>query len=180
MVAIQRIAAVMSGLLVFAGLAQAQDSYQGPWEKFSISLGGFISESDTTVQINSKTLGAGAVLDLENALGVEQSFKTYRIDAKYRFGETRRHEVELHYFDSKRDGSKTLDRELVIGDERFPVGAGVNTEFELRFINVDYVYNFLMDDRVRLGVSAGLHTTGISLKVQEALTGGKVEEESFA
>ena len=35
-----------------------------------------------------------------------------------------------------------------------------------------------MDDRVRLGISAGLHTTGIKLKVAES-GGLKVEEESF-
>ena len=32
--------------------------------------------------------GIGAVVDLENVLGVERSFGTYRIDARYRFGET--------------------------------------------------------------------------------------------
>lgn len=173
-----RILSAVTGIFLIAGLAQAQDSYQGPWEKFSISVGGFITESDTTVQINSKTLGVGAVVDLENALGVEQSFRTYRVDTKYRFGETRRHEIEFHYFNSKRDGDRTLEQNLQIGDTIFPAGIGVLTEFELRFANLDYVYNFLMDDRVRLGVSAGLHTTGVKLKVSTS-SGSSVEEESF-
>jgi len=163
---------------VMASTAHAQDTYDLPWEKFAISVGGFVSESDTTLQLNSKTLGVGAVIDLENALGVERSFQTYRIDARYRFGETRRHEIEFHYFDSKRTGDRTLDRDLQIGDNFFPAGTGVTTEWELQFINFDYVYNFLMDDRVRVGVSAGLHTTGIGLKIQEA-GGQKVQAEDF-
>jgi hypothetical protein len=158
--------------------AHAQDRYQDPWEKFSLSVGGFATESDTTIQINSATTGLGAVIDLENVLGVERSFNTYRIDTRYRFGQERRHELEFHYFDSKRTGDKILEEDLKIGDVIFKKGTGVVTDFELRFANVDYVYNFLMDDRVRVGLSAGLHTTAIGLKVSE--TGGpNAEEEDF-
>jgi hypothetical protein len=178
MFAFLRVAAALTGLVLFAGLAHAQTDDSQPWDKFAISLGGFLTTSDTTLQLNSETLGVGAVINIENVLGVESSLDTYRLDTRYRFGETRRHELEFHYFTSNRDGSKTLDQPVQIGDEIFPAGTGVFTEFELQFANLDYVYNFLMDDRVRLGVSLGLHTTGIRLKVAE--TGGtKFEEEEF-
>ena len=171
--------AVFSLLMYFSGAAQAQtETDSTPWDKFSISVGGFITQSDTTIQLNSATLGVGAVIDLENGLGVESDFRTYRIDANYRFGESRRHEIEFHYFDSRRTGDRTLDQQLQIGDLILPAGTGVTTEFDLTFANLDYVYNFLMDDRVRLGVSAGLHTTGIGLKITET-GGGAVEDESF-
>jgi len=164
-------------LAIPAGSAIAQ-SEDLPWEKFSIAIGGFLTESDTNIQLNSKTLGVGAVIDLENVLGVERSFGTYRIDARYRFGESRRHEIEFHYFDSRRTGDKVLNEDLQIGDVLFPAGTGVTTEFDMRFANVDYVYNFLMDDRVRFGASAGLHTTGLRLKVSDT-AGQNVEEEDF-
>ena len=170
-------------LLVSLGLltaiAHAQSDASQPWEKFNISVGGFLTESDTTVQVNSQTFGIGAVIDLENTLGVERDFRTYRIDTLYRFGESRRHEVEFHYFNSKRTGDRTLDQDLQIGDIFLPAGTGVATEFSLRFANLDYVYNFLMDDRVRLGVSAGLHTTGVKFKIAETGGGTKTEDESF-
>ena len=178
MFAILRVAAAMTGAVCFAGLAHAQETYELPWDRFNLSVGGFITQSDTTLQLNSETLGVGAVFNLENVLGVESNMSTYRIDTRYRFGETRRHEIEFHYFNSNRDGSRTLDRDIQIGDEIYPAGTGVFTEFELTFANLDYVYNFLMDDRVRLGLSVGLHTTGIRLLVAE--TGGtKREEEEF-
>jgi hypothetical protein len=164
--------------MLVSGLANAQTDNDTPWDKFGISIGGFVTTSDTQVQLNSATLGVGAVIDLENTLGVETDFQTYRIDMNYRFGESRRHEIEFHYFDSKRSGSRTLDQDIQIGDIVFEAGTGVNTEFDLMFANLDYVYNFLMDDRVRLGVSAGLHTAGIGLKIEE--TGGaKIEDEEF-
>ena len=165
-------------LLLSTGLASAQTESADPWPKFELAVGGFITESDTTMQINSATLGVGAVVDLENALGVERGFRTYRVDALYRLGKTRRNEIEFHYFDSKRDGNKVLDQDLQIGDALFPAGAGVSTEFRLTFYNVDYVYNFLMNEHVRLGVSAGLHTTGIKLKVED-VSGSNAEDEDF-
>jgi hypothetical protein len=46
-------------------LGEENESEYGPWKKFSISLGGFIAEMDTTVRFDSKTLGLGTVLDVE-------------------------------------------------------------------------------------------------------------------
>jgi hypothetical protein len=131
----------VAGLALLAGTAHAQGE-DGPWAKFSIAVGGFVTESDTEFQINSKNLGVGAIVDLENALGVERTFRTYRVDANYRLGETRRHEIELHYFDSRRTGDKTLEEDLQIGDVVFPKGTGVTTVFDLQFVNLDYVYHF--------------------------------------
>ncbi len=169
------VTALNLNLLIAVAHAQAEDN---PWEKFSIAVGGFLTESDTSIRVNSKTLGVGAVVDVENVLGVERSYSTYRIDARYRFGQSRRHEVEFHYFNSDRSGDKLLEEDLQIGDVIFPAGTGVVTDFEMQFVNVDYVYNFLMDDRVRVGASVGVHTTGVRLQVSES-GGPKVEEESF-
>jgi len=178
MFALFRFAVATAGLLFVTGFAHAQTDDNHPWDRFGIAVGGFVTESDTTVQINSKTLGVGAVIDLENGLGVDSKFDTFRVDMNYRFGESRRHEIEFHYFDSRRSGSRTLDQDLQIGDTLLPAGTGVNTDFDLTFANVDYVYNFLMDDRVRVGVSGGVHTTGIGLKI-DTTAGASVEDESF-
>ena len=168
---------VIVGLMLFAGFAHAQTDTDNPWAKFEIAVGGFLTTTNTDVQVNSST-GLGVNFDVENVLGVETSKQTYRIDASYRFGESRRNEIEVHYFNNKRDGSKTLDEDLTIGDVTFTAGTGVSTEVKLAFFNVDYVYNVLMDDRVRLGLSAGLHTTGIKLNVAE-IGGGQVENEDL-
>ena len=109
-------------------------------------------------------------------LGVDTTSRTYRVDVLYRFGETRRNEIEFHYFDNKRNGSKVLDQDVQIGDQIYPEGTGVNSETQLTFYNLDYVYNFLLDDRVRLGGSVGLHTTTIKLNVSET-GGGRAETE---
>ncbi len=156
---------IACGLLaVSSGTVRAQ-SASLPWEKGSIQIGGFITSSDTEMRVNSSTGAVGAVVNVEDALGVGGEKSTYRIDGFYRFGEMRRHQVELHYFDSRRSGTRVLDEDIVIGDTTFPSGFTVSSEFDLQFINFDYSYAFVQDDRVRLSVSGGLHTTGVHLKV---------------
>jgi hypothetical protein len=160
------------------GAAQAADGSL-PWEKGSLSIGGFITNSSTDLQINSDSLGVGAVVDVEDALGVSSDKSTWRLDGFWRFGNTRRHQIDFNYFDSRRSGNKVLDEQIQIGDEVFPINARVDTEFDLRFINVNYSYAFLQDNRVRLAAAIGLHTTSVELKLQEVGGSAKVEEESF-
>jgi hypothetical protein len=152
-------------LAASAGPARAQSDGQ-PWEKGSIQVGGFLTSSGTEMRVDSKTGGLGAVVNLEDVLGVGADKFTYRIDGFYRFGETRRHQIDLHYFDSRRSGDRVLDETIRIGDTVFPVGATVASQFDLKFINLDYSYAFFQDDRVRLSVAGGLHTTGVHLKVE--------------
>lgn len=137
-----------------------------PWEKGSFQIGGFITSSDTEMRVDSDRGGVGAVVNVEDALGVKGEKNTYRIDTFYRFGETRRHQVDLHYFDSRRSGDRVVNDTIQVGNSTFPVGAQVSTEFDLKFINLDYSYAFFQDDRVRLSVAGGLHTTGVHYKLE--------------
>lgn len=166
----------LSCLLASATLAHAEDPRSLPWEKASLSIGGFVSTTNSELQLNSDALGAGAVVDLENGLDVDSQFSTYRIDGFYRFGSTRRHQIEMHYYRSDREGSRVTDREYQIGDTVFPAGSGVKTDFDTWFFNVNYAYAFFQDDRVRLSGAVGLHTTGIKVKIASTNLGA--EEES--
>ena len=172
----RRVLAV-AGLVLMTNLAHAQTDDAKVWPKFEFAVGGFVTNDDTNIQVNSATLGAGVNVNLEDALGIDASSNTYRVDMLYRFGETRRNEIEFHYFKNKRDGSKVLEEDIQVGDQIFPAGTGVNSDNSLTFYNLDYVYNFLLDDRVRLGGSVGVHTTGIKLNISES-GGGKAESES--
>jgi len=168
---------IACGLLaVSAGTVRAQ-SASLPWEKGSIQIGAFITSSDTEMRVNSSTGAVGAVVNVEDALGVGGEKSTFRLDGFYRFGETRRHQIELHYFDSRRSGTRMLDEDIAIGDTTFGSGDTVSTQFDLQFINFDYSYAFFQDDRVRLSVSGGLHTTGVKLKVDSPPT--LFEDQSF-
>jgi hypothetical protein len=168
---------ITCGLLALSAANVQAQSAGTPWEKGSIQLGGFITSSDTEMRVNSSSGAVGAVVNVEDALGVSGEKSTFRIDGFYRFGETRRHQVDLHYFDSRRSATKVLDETIEVGDTTFPIGATVATQFNLQFINLDYSYAFFQDDRLRLSVAGGLHTTGVKFKLESPPT--LFQDESF-
>jgi hypothetical protein len=167
------------GLITLAGGAYAQNSSGEPWDKFSISLGGFTSRSSSELQLNEANTGLGVVIDLENTLNVESKFDTVRLDTFYRWGDTNRHQIEFHYFANNREGVRTLTQDVTIGDITYNAGETLTTELDLSFGNIDYAYAIVQSDDVRLALSAGLHITGVGLTIDSNLGTGFQEEESF-
>jgi hypothetical protein len=137
---------VVVGLALWsiAGVAAAEET--SPWERYSINLGVLYSDSDDELRFDSDNLGVGVTLDPHETLGMDTEDVNYRIDAFWRFGSTRRHQLEVHYFNVNNEGTRTLDLNTQIGDVLFPNGAAVNSQLELEFLNVNYSYAFFQDD----------------------------------
>ena len=64
--------------------AYAADDFAGPWERFSVSLGGFGALSSSDVRVGTNVLGAGLDIDVEDALGMSTSQKSAPIRPKPR------------------------------------------------------------------------------------------------
>jgi hypothetical protein len=171
-----RILHVVLGIVVWgiAGVAAADES--SPWERYSIDLGAFFSDSDTELRFDSDDLGIGATIDPKETFGMDTEDTNYRIDAFWRFGSTRRHQLEVHYFNVDNAGSRTLDLNTQIGNVIFPNGAAVNSQLQLQFINVNYSYAFFQDDRMRLAGAIGIDTTAFDFNVNAPRQGLAVSE----
>ncbi len=158
-------------------LGDENESEYGPWKKFSISLGGFIAEMDTTVRLDSKTLGLGTVLDIEEFFDLDEDVRVIRSDGHYRFSRNGRHTVDFTYYDLSRDATKTLTRDISIGDQTFNIGDTVDTKFGLEFLKAAYAYSFLMNETFDISVSVGLFMTKFELEVETVKTGIEEFEE---
>ncbi len=170
----------LAGLVTLAGGAFAAPvPTGGQWDKFNISLGGFVSRSESTLQLNNSNTGLGVSIDLENTLNVDSKFDTVRLDTLYRWGRTNRHQIEFHYFENNREGIRTLSEDITIGDITYKAGETLTTGLDLSFANIDYAYAVLLDDRIRLALSAGLHVTGLGLSIDSSAGPGIQEEENF-
>jgi len=145
-------------------------------DRFSLGLGFFYSADNTGITLGSKQAGLGIVYDLEDALGLNTSSFVFRGDASLKFGKRHRSEVELNYFGINRRATKTLEADLELGDNVYPVGTKLDSKFYLSVIRAKYVYTFLQDDRVSLGFSAGLYIIPLSISVKS----GSSEEQSSA
>lgn len=138
------------------------DTLDYSWERFSFSLGGFITGLNSDIQLSSREVGLGATINVEEALGLETSTLVLRGESEYNYGKRRRNTARLCYFSLFRDAKKVLDSEIEIGDETFPVGTEVSSKFNLQILRGTYNYSFYMDERVKLGVSIGLFIMPIS------------------
>ena len=78
--------------------ALAIGSEKGPWEKYSVSLGGFISSLNSSVRFGSSSLGTGVDVDLEEGLGLDASTTVFRVDALGRYGDDKKHRVDFSFF----------------------------------------------------------------------------------
>jgi hypothetical protein len=169
---------LLAGLVSLAGGALAAPvPTGGQWDKFNIQLGGFTSRSTSELTLNNTNTGIGVAIDLENGLNVESRFDTVRLDTLYRWGQTDRHQVEFHYFSNDREGVRTLDQDITIGDVTYKAGETLTTGLDLTFANIDYAYAVVNDDRVRFALSAGLHLTSIGLDITSTAGSGFQEAE---
>jgi len=138
------------------------DSPNYSWERFSFKMGGFVTALNSDIQISSQQVGLGALVNVEDALGLSTSSSVIRSEIQYNFGKTRRHSAKLDYFGLFRHAQKILDTEIEIGDEIYPIGTEVSSKFNLRIFKGTYAYSFYMDERVKIDASLGLFIMPIS------------------
>ena len=146
-----------------------------PWERFSLSLGGFITNFNTSVTLGGKELGAGINVDVEDALGLDTSLTVFRGDALFRLGSSRRHRFDLNYYDLRRSSTKDLTTEVEIGDQIFPIGTTVDSFFNIQVIKAGYSYSLIQDERIDFGLGLGLFVMPIAVGVKAARIGATEE-----
>ena len=144
---------VAAALAVLAPAAWAAEAPSLLEEPFLLTLGTYVVESDTEATLN----GSGSVGDRVNW---EQTFgggdvTRFRVDGQWRFAD--RHKLRALWFNSSRDGARTLDGDISWGGEIFPVDARVRGEANFDVIELAYEYSFLRRDTFEVSASAGLH-----------------------
>lgn len=152
----------------------SQDSLQYRWERFSVSLGGFLTSMNSNISIAGQEMGIGVNLNLEDALGLSTSSTVIRGEAEYNFGSRKRSHVRMGYFGLFRNASKILETELEIGGSVFPIGTEVYSKFNMQIYRGMYDYAFFRDERIMLAASVGIYV----LPLDFSLRTGQIINES--
>ena len=127
-------------------------------DQFKIRLGGYlVARNDTILSATSERL-IGARVNLQDDLGMGSKTTSVRIDASYRFNPF--HKIEFSYYNIKTSGSKVLENDFDWDDSTFQAGAEINSHLYLNIYKINYAYSFYHNDKVELGVAAGLHMMG--------------------
>lgn len=165
-------------------VVEAADDEEAPRRDFAtpqltsawrIVAGGNLTTFETTAAWSPAGL-AGAVIILEDTLGLDENTTTYLLGASYRFN--RRHSLELTATDLRRTASRTLEGEIDWGDYVFRAEGMVRSELDTRIFKLTYRYDFSDTDRLNAGFVVGLSTfdLGLTLSGEARLESSEGEE----
>jgi hypothetical protein len=156
--------AFVGGLL--AGTAAAQTPHPEFQDRFSLELGAYFPKADTTAYLNNSAGGTGTSVSFENLLGVEDSKTTGTFTGRMRLGEKWR--VELGYTSLDRSGSRAIGQTVSWGDNTYPAGTTVNSNFQSETLRLSAGYSFVKNPNSEFGVALGLHTTQFEASLSAA------------
>jgi hypothetical protein len=133
-------------------------------QKFILAIGGFFPHIESKVTLTSPR-GFGKEVNGED-LGLDKSMSSAWISFNWRFRP--RHQFQAEWFLLDRDGSRTTDRPLEIGDMVIGVGATVESEFDLNVGRLTYAYSFIRDEKLDVAFLVGAHIATAKISVTAA------------
>ena len=136
-----------------------------PWERYSVTFGGFVADVNSDVRLGINKLGTGVDVNLEDALGLDTTSRVLRVGAAVRFGKSRRHQAEFSWFQLNRDATKTLGRDVIIDNVVYPIGSKVDSFLDVEIWKAAYNYSFFLDDRINLAAGLGVFVMPIKYGV---------------
>lgn len=143
-------------------------------DKFFIAVGGYLPTSSTDVRLDSETLGAGAEVNFEDTLGLDERKLTPEFLARWRF--TERWRAELEYFRLDRSGTRTLSGSLQVGDKVYSVNEELQSEFNIAVTRVSVGYSIFKTRDKDIGIALGAHVTAIEARLNGSIVGAEGAE----
>ncbi len=148
-----------------------------PWERFAISIGTFITDEGTEFRLDASPQDPGTVINLEDDLALDDDEDVTRVDGFWRY--RRRSRLDFSYFELNRSATTSLNRFIEFGEEDFPPGANVATDFDLEIFKIAYTYAFFRNPTLDLGVTGGIFGMNLRLALDAPLLGKEDEDEAF-
>jgi len=148
-----------------------------PWARFGINIGRFITDQGTEFRLDANPQDPGTLIDLEKDLDLDEDEDVARVDVFWRY--RRRSRLDFSYFELNRSATVNLDRLLEFGEEDFPPGVTVATDFDLEIFKSAYTYAFFRNPTLDLGVTAGIFGMNLRLALAAPLLGKEDKDEAF-
>jgi hypothetical protein len=181
------IAALMSALAVEMPLAASEESGRTGSlfdSKYTLTLGGFFPQIDSTLTLNSPG-GGGTDISAEDDLGLDETAPTAWVNFNWRFQP--RHQIQVEWFELDRKGSTTAGRTLTFFKTTVGVGASLDSGLDLNLGRLTYGYSLFRDDDLDLSFLVGAHIATVKATITAAgnvsvngvpLVGGSVTEST--
>ena len=157
------LAATATLVLVSSLAANPTLAEETDFDRFSLSLGVFLTNRDSTARLDGDVPNSGTPVDLENNLGFDKSDSVFRFDGYFRFNE--KHRLDFSTFDLSRSASKQIDQDIEWNGELFPVDVRVDASLDLTIYKLAYTWSFLQREKGYLGVTGGLYVADVGTSI---------------
>ena len=160
-----------AAVLLMPALLFAHSASSAPVEgdRFSVSLGIFITDRDTDTALDSSLGGDGTNTDFEDDLGFDSSATVFRLDGYYRLND--RHRFDFSGFDLSRDNTAQIERDIQWGDTLFSVNTEVEADFDLTIYKLAYTYSIVEREKGYFGITGGIFTADTAIRLAEETLG---------
>ena len=162
-------------LVLAAGVASAQQiAHPGLTDRWTLQIGAYSPKVDTTASLNGTGGRVGTSVNFEEDLNLTDRKTMPSVLASVRLGE--RWKIEAEYLYLRRSGTRVISRTINWGDNTYPVGATVNSEFDSDIYRLSAGYSFVKDSQRELGIALGVHATDFSSSLSAATVGARTGE----
>jgi len=138
----------------------------------TVALGSYLLAGVDT-EVNVKVNGLGGSFSPQDALGLETDTAVARFNLDYAFNAD--HMLSFSYYRINSTGEVVLDQDIDWPDDNgniISAGSGIRTHMGYRILRASYRWNFYHNDKVELGIGAGLHLTEVSLGLDTRVISG--------
>jgi len=168
-------------MLLGVSPSYADNTVDNIWkdDTVNINLGMFLTNRDTKVRVDSRTLGRGTELNAEEDLGLSKDKSVTRTDIYVRLAQN--HRFDFSYYDLSRDTTRVINKTIQYGDVTFPINTTIKSNFNLTIVKAAYSYLFIRNAKMELGLSAGIFIQDYDIQIQQI--GGanaQAKAEAFA
>lgn len=172
---------VVVSFLSLARTATAEESEHIPdhpmlSDAWYLSAGALWADSNVTANLNRGAIGAGALIDFEDDMGLKESNLIGLFDARWYFA--RRWLLEVEYFKLDRDHEKQVQRVIDWGDLNVPVDAFAKGSFNIEDFRVSFGYSFFRSKDKEVGVGLGAHVAKLEAGLETRNFGSDVASQT--
>jgi hypothetical protein len=142
-------------LVVLVMLFVATPAWPDFDERYSLTVGGSLTEFDTKLRINSRDGSVDNEIDIEDELGFDSEVRLGWINGKWRIAD--RHRLSVLYIPIRRTTGLTTSNDIDVGGNTIKAGAFLDSSVKTHVFDIEYIYSFFKRPDIEIGFTAGIY-----------------------
>jgi hypothetical protein len=143
-----------------------------PVDRFRVMIGPFWSDNDLKVRWDSTATAPGTYFSFQRDLGFDPNHDVLFWNVGGALGRQLQHKFEANGYGYRDNSSAVVQRDLVVQDDFYPVGASFNGNLDFDTTSMAYTWFFHRGDRRAMGVGIGALNYRIDIDLMASVSAG--------